>query len=138
MERDILDDYKDFLLSVKERLLFEVIPTIACVDEDGDIKQDFLFEMQIPGVGAAQGCAVAWIKPELFRHGLYDEPCRKELVFHAIRIPETDEHGGKIVEELIDGEWQRVYVPPDPGLEDIEEDTDADEYLNNWFRDMGL
>ena len=129
MKRDILDDYRDFLLAVKDRLLFQVIPTTACVDGDGDVKQDFLFQMIIPGVGTTQGCAVAWIKPELFAHGDYDEPCRTELVFHALRVPEWDEDGGHVVEELVDGEWVSVHVPPDPGLEDIDDDS----ALNDWL-----
>ena len=102
MKRDILDDYRDFLLTVKDRLLFQVVPTVAKVDEDGDIKQDFLFQAIIPGVGVAQGCAVAWFKPDLFRHREYAEPCNTELVFHNMRMPEIDEHGGRVVEELID------------------------------------
>ena len=138
MKRDILDDYRDFLLTVKDRLLFQVVPTVARIDDEGDVKQDFLFQVIVPGVGAAQGCAVAWFKSDLFQHGEYEDPCNTELVFHAIPIPEYDDYGGRVVEDFIDGEWQRVYVPPDPGLEDIEEDTDADEYLNSWLKDMGL
>ena len=33
------------------------------------------------------------------------------------------------IEELVDGEWVSVHVPPDPGLEEIDDDS----ALNDWF-----
>ena len=132
MKRDILDDYRDFLMAVKDKVLFQVIPIIARIDEDGDVKQDFLIKMIIPGVGVAQGAAVAWVKPDLFHHGDYDEPCDTEMIFHELRIPDLDGDNGQIVEEFVDGEWRLVHVPPDPGLEDI------DDNLNSWFNGLGL
>ena len=125
MKRDILDDYRDFLLREHDKLIFQVIPTVARVDEDGDIKQNFLLKMIIPGVGVAQGAAVTWIKPEFFHHGEYDEPCQTKVVFHALHIPEWDDEEQQ--EDLPVDAWDPSTVPPDPGLEDI------DDNLSSWL-----
>lgn len=82
MKRDILDDYRDFLMAVRDRMKFELRPRRACLDKDGDILQEMVMKVIIPGVGVTHGTGVVWIPPILFPHGDYDEPCDTEMTFY--------------------------------------------------------
>lgn len=86
MKRDILDDYREFLMATRDQLKFEMHPKRATVDDDGDIKQEMYIRVHIPGGGIAYGAGVVWYPQRFFPHGEYDEPCENELLFAEIPL----------------------------------------------------
>lgn len=84
MKRDLLDDYRDFLLKVHHRVVFTLTPKRASLDEDGDIAQELLIKAIVPGVGVYHGVGVVWVKQGTFPHGDYSGDCESELLFDQV------------------------------------------------------
>ena len=124
MKRDILDDYRDFLMATRDRMQFEMHPRRAYIDKEGEVAQEMVIKCYMPGGRIAYGAAVVWYPQQLFPHGNYFEPCDTEIIFQQEQ-QECDD-----VPEL--GEWE----PPVPNPEDeLYEDNEAAE---DPFEDQGF
>lgn len=124
MKRDILDDYRDFLMAVRDRMKFELRPRRACLDKDGEVAQELVIKCHMPGGRIAYGVAVVWIPQQLFPHGNYIEPCDTEITFY-----EPCDEG-----DIDLGEWE----PPVPNPEDelYEDEAEEDPFEDQEFVDF--
>lgn len=84
MERDILDDYRDFILEHFDNIEVDIRLIKAEVDEDGDIQQQIHLRFTIPGYGRFFGGGVFWVPEQMFPHPEYDEPCEEVMDFTSI------------------------------------------------------
>lgn len=125
MKRDILDDYRDFLMAVRDKMQFEMHPRRAYIDKDGEVAQEMVIKCVTPGFGITHGAAVIWFPQWMFPHGNYLEPCDTEMLFQQ-QEQECDDESAL-------GNWE----PPIPNPEDelYEDEAAEDPFMDQGFVD---